>query len=49
MEAHRQGELRLARADLVAAMDPELVARSEIGYLNATFHFVEATPEEDAR
>jgi hypothetical protein len=30
----------LARADLVQAMDPEDVRRSEVQYLNATFHFV---------
>ncbi len=37
---HRAGTLRLARADLVAAMDPELVARSEIRVQGAEFHFV---------
>lgn len=42
--AHREGALRLARADLVAAMDEGLVARSETTYLNATFHFVEVEP-----
>lgn len=40
VEAHGQGLLTLSRADLVAAMDPELLRRSEIRYLNATFHFV---------
>ena len=30
----------LSRADLVQAMDPQLVADSETVYLNATFHFV---------
>lgn len=42
VEAHRAGLLRLARADLVAAMDPREVAASETRYGNfATFHFVE--------
>jgi len=38
--AHRAGELQLARADLVAAMDPALVAASEITVDGASFHFV---------
>lgn len=38
--AHRAGELVLARADLVAAMDPELVAASEIVADGASFHFI---------
>lgn len=44
--ANRQGLLRLHRADLVSAMDPDEVERSEVRYLNATFHFIEseATP-----
>lgn len=46
VEAHRAGLLHLARADLVAAMDPELVARSETHYLNATFHFIVTDAEE---
>jgi hypothetical protein len=37
---HQAGALRLARADLVAAMDPELVERSEIRDRIAEFHFV---------
>jgi len=37
---HRAGTLRLARADLVAAMDPKLVASSEIRIPGAEFHFV---------
>lgn len=41
VEASRMGLIRLARADLVRAMDPVLVAESETTYLNATFHFVE--------
>ncbi len=38
--AHAAGELTLARADLVAAMDPGRVAASEIVVNGATFHFV---------
>jgi len=38
--AHRAGELTLARADLVAAMDPALVAASEIAADGASFHFL---------
>jgi len=37
---HRAGALQLARADLVAAMDPKLVANSEIRVPGAEFHFV---------
>jgi hypothetical protein len=40
VRAHRRGELVLARADLVAAMDPALVAASEIRTEGASFHFV---------
>ncbi len=41
-EAHRGRRLVLARADLVAAMDPQEVAESEydVGGRAATFHFV---------
>ncbi len=39
-EANNLRLLDLARADLVQAMDPEEVRRSEVRYLNATFHFV---------
>ena len=39
-EANNLRLLDLARADLVQAMDPEDVRRSEVRYLNATFHFV---------
>jgi hypothetical protein len=39
-EAHKQQLLVLARADLVAAMDPEEVAESEYDAGGATFHFV---------
>ena len=42
--AHRAGELVLARADFVAAMDPELVAASEIAIDGATFHFLIQEP-----
>jgi hypothetical protein len=38
--ANRDQLLDLARADLVGAMDPKLVADSEIVYLGTTFHFV---------
>jgi hypothetical protein len=38
--AHRKQQLVLARADLVAAMDPALVAASETRTDGATFHFV---------
>lgn len=40
LAAHRAGELILARADLVAAMDADLVASSEVAADGATFHFV---------
>lgn len=39
--AHRAGLVTLCRADLIAAMDPELVKWSEMSAGNATFHFVE--------
>lgn len=38
--AHRDGKLVLARADLVAAMSPELVAASETRTDGASFHFI---------
>jgi hypothetical protein len=38
--AHRAGLIQLARADLVAAMDPVAVAASETQVDGATFHFV---------
>lgn len=41
IEAHRAGHLRLSRADLVPAMDREMVDASEVCYGNATFHFVQ--------
>jgi len=40
LAAQRGGDLVLARADLVAAMDPEEVMASEIEDRGATFHFV---------
>jgi hypothetical protein len=40
VEANAQHLLHLSRADLVQAMDPQLVADSETVYQNATFHFV---------
>ena len=40
LDANRHGLLSLARADLVGAMDPSIVARSEIADANASFHFV---------
>ncbi len=41
IQANRAGLLRLSRADMVDAMDPALVAASEIRDGLATFHFVE--------
>jgi hypothetical protein len=40
VRAHLAGELVLARADLVAAMNPDLVGASETVADGATFHFV---------
>jgi hypothetical protein len=40
IEANTKDLLHLSRADLVQAMDSQLVADSETAYLNATFHFV---------
>jgi hypothetical protein len=42
--SHTAGSVRLARADLVAAMDPELVLSSEVQHLEATYHFIERGP-----
>jgi len=42
--AHRDRQLVLARADLVAAMDPALVAASETQTDGATFHFIVREP-----
>ena len=41
VELNQRGLIALSRADLVGAMNPDWVTKSEIGYLNATFHFVE--------
>ncbi len=38
--ANREDLLALSRADLVGAMDPEDVARSEVAYMVSTWHFV---------
>ena len=40
VEANTAGLVQLARADLVAAMDPADVSASEVTYLTAEFHFV---------
>jgi hypothetical protein len=40
LEANGRHLLHLSRADFVQAMDPKLVAESEVTYENATFHFV---------
>jgi hypothetical protein len=40
LAANRDRLLDLARADLVGAMDPRLVAESEVEDLGTTFHFV---------
>jgi hypothetical protein len=40
LAAHRAGDLALARADLVSAMDPDLVAASETRTDGASFHFI---------
>jgi hypothetical protein len=40
VDAHQAGLLTLGRADLVDAMDPEDVARSETHHTNSTYHFV---------
>lgn len=41
LAAHRAGSIALARADLTAAMDPDLVRDSEIGDGDSRYHFVE--------
>jgi hypothetical protein len=40
IKANREGKIRLARADLVTAMDAKLVKRSEVIYETATFNFI---------
>ncbi|MEX1361891.1 MAG: hypothetical protein AB1Z98_02125 [Nannocystaceae bacterium] len=47
IEANRAGHVRLHRADLVGAMDPQLVRDSETRHLNATFHFIEIPPRSN--
>ncbi len=44
LAAHQSGDVVLARADLVAAMDPALVAASETAADGATFHFIVREP-----
>ena len=44
IDAHRAGKLRLRAANLVDAMDPELVRRSESNFMSAHYHFVEIEP-----
>lgn len=41
---YRDGLIQLARADLVAAMDPKLVSSSELTTDGATFHFLVTEP-----
>lgn len=43
VKLHRAGKVRLARADLVAAMPGKKVAASETDANGATFHFIERT------
>jgi hypothetical protein len=42
-DLRRAGLLEFARADLVAAMDPALVAASEWRLAGATYHFLQVT------
>ena len=49
IQANRAGLLRLSRADLTSAMPRDLVARSEIHYMNADFHFIEFQPYMNPR
>jgi hypothetical protein len=46
---HREQAVVLARADLVAAMDPALVEASETRTDGASFHFIVRQPSEPAR
>lgn len=46
IDAHREGLVELARADLVAAMDPAEVRDSEVRHLEASYHFVVAERAE---
>jgi hypothetical protein len=47
LRAHQEQLLQLARADLVAAMDPDEVRDSELRADGATFHFVVVDPGAD--
>jgi len=51
LHAHHAGDLRMARADLVSAMDRRDVDDSEIAHMNATFHFlaIDAPKERPTR
>jgi len=55
LDASSRGEIQLSRADLVGAMDPELVRASEIvqrgpgGIGDASFHFVDIARRNPAR
>ena len=40
VDANRDGRLTLARADLISAMNPQMVRSSEISLSNSTFHFI---------
>ncbi|MET0403756.1 MAG: hypothetical protein ABW123_15205 [Cystobacter sp.] len=44
LEANRSRRLSLSRADLVSAMDPSVVAESEVRASGARFHFVVVDP-----
>jgi hypothetical protein len=44
-EANNARLLDLSRADLVQAMNQEDVQKSEVSYLNATFHFIRVESE----
>lgn len=41
VKLNTSGKIKLKRADLVAAMDPNKVMRSETKYLEARYHFIE--------
>lgn len=43
-QAHKKGDISLARADLVQAMDPGLVTPSRLDKDGATFHFINVKP-----
>lgn len=46
IEWQRDGKVQMARADLVAAMDPAKVAASEVDARGATFHFIHVPPAD---